>query len=296
MQWSEPMTMNSVMNVAVQAINAQAMAIGNISDNVANATTVGYKKVETQFLDVLQGMQATSSPVLGNTKSMGVIALASFANRGQGTIVEDTDNPTSAAVSGNGYFAVAKPSAIDPATGVATSFESTVYYTRQGDFHMDESGRLVNSAGYYLMASPSATGTTPSVLTIDTRDNAAGGSFSHVSIDDGGKIMVNYNDHTSAQQGQVVLANFREPNSLDRVDGTAYIATEDSGAAVYGNPATGGGNSGIGTIKGSALEQSTVDTADQMTLLIVAQQAYSMNSQVITAANEMMTTALGMKG
>lgn len=289
------MTMNSVMCVAVQAINAQAMAISNISDNVANATTPGYKKIETQFLDVLQGMQTTHSPVLGGTKSMGVVAYADFNNRGQGNIVADLSNPTSAAISGNGFFAVAKPASVDPATGVATSFESTVYYTRQGDFHMDESGRLVNSAGYYLMASPSATGTRPSVLTLDTRDNVAGSGFSHVSIDDGGKIMVHYGDKSSAQQGQVVLANFREPDSLDRVDGTAYIATDESGAAVYGNPATGGGNSGIGTIKGSAQEQSTVDTANQMTLLIVAQQAYSMNSQLITAANEMMTTAMGMK-
>ena len=77
---------------------------------------------------------------------------------------------------------------------------------------------------------------------------------------------------------------------------TVLSAPAIAACAIGAGCATGGGNSGIGTIKGSALEQSTVDTADQMTLLIVAQQAYSMNSQVITAANEMMTTAMGMKG
>lgn len=289
------MTMNGVMSVAVQAINAQSLAISNISDNVANATTTGYKAVETQFLDVLQGMQATSSPVLGSTKQAGVVAYADFANRGQGQIVDD-DSDTSAAISGNGFFAVAKPTGVDPETGAPTGFESTVYYTRQGDFHLDSSGRLVNSAGYYLMGSASATGTAPSILTIDTGDNATGGGFTGVSIGDGGVITASYDDGSTLQQGQVLLANFREPDKLDRVDGNAFAATEDSGTAVYGNPMAGTNNAGIGTIKGSALESSTVDTADQMTKLIVAQQAYSMNSQVIQTANDMMSTAMDMKG
>jgi flagellar hook protein FlgE len=289
------MTMNGVMGMAVQAINAQAMAIGNIADNVANAGTAGYKTVETQFVDLVQGMQAAQSPVLGGTRQAGVVAYADFANRKQGTPVHD-DTPTSAAIDGNGFFIVAKPASIDPATGAATSFENETYYTRQGDFRLDSSGRLVNSAGYYLMGSASAAGSTPSVLSIDTRDNANGGGFENVSIDDGGVITVHYDDDTTAQQGQVLLANFPEPDRLDRVDGTAYRATAVSGAAVYGNPMAATNRAGIGTIKGSMLELSTVDTAGQMTRLIVAQQAYSMNSQVIQAANQMLTTTLNMKG
>lgn len=290
------MTMSGVMGMAVQAINAQSMAIGHISENVANAGTVGYKAVETQFLDMVQGMQSASSPVLGGAKQAGVIGYADFANRKQGQIASDLDNPTSAAIDGNGFFVVAKPASIDPATGTATSFESETYYTRQGDFRLDSSGRLVNSAGFYLMGSASANGNTPAVLTIDTRDTATGGSFESVSIDDGGVITVHYDDDTSIQQGQVLLANFREPDQLDRTDGTAYRATAESGDAVYGSPMAATNRAGIGTIKGSALEQSTVDTAEQMTRLIVAQQAYSMNSQVIQAANEMLTTTINMKG
>jgi flagellar hook protein FlgE len=109
-------------------------------------------------------------------------------------------------------------------------------------------------------------------------------------------ITAHYADKSTAQQGQVVLANFREPDELDRTDGTAYRVTAESGDAVYGNPMAATNRAGIGTIKGSALENSTVDTASQMTRLIVAQQAYSMNSQVIQMANEMMTTAVNLKG
>lgn len=290
------MTMSGVMGMAVQALNAQSMAIGHIADNVANAGTAGYKAVETQFRDLVQGMQSAISPVLGGTRQAGVIGYADFNNRKQGQIASDLDNPTSAAIDGNGFFAVARPASVDPATGVATRFEAETYYTRQGDFHLDSSGRLVNSAGFYLMASASANGTTPAVLTIDTRDNAAGSGFSHVSIDDGGVITVHYDDKTTAQQGQVLLANFSEPDKLDRVDGTAYRATADAGSVVYGNPMAASNRAGVGTIRGSALENSTADTAAQMTRLIVAQQAYSMNSQVIQMANEMLTTAVNLKG
>ena len=85
-----------------------------------------------------------------------------------------------------------------------------------------------------------------------------------------------------------------KPDKLDRIDGTAFRATEDSGNAVYGHPLSR--SNGVGTVAGSALELSTVDTADQMTKLIVAQQAYSMNSQVIQAADEMLSKAMDMKG
>lgn len=290
------MSMSGVMGMAVQALDAQAMAIGNIADNVSNAGTAGYKAVETQFRDLVQGMQSAISPVLGGTRQAGVSGYADFDNRRQGQIIDDLDNPTSAAIDGNGFFIVAKPAGIDPETGTATSFETQPYYTRQGDFRLDSSGRLVNSAGFYLMASASATGTMPAVLTVNPRDNADGSPFTGVNIDDGGAITLHYADGTTAQQGQVLLANFREPDRLDRVDGTAFRPTSASGDAVTGNPAAASNRAGIGTIKGSALELSTVDTAGQMTQLIVAQQAYSMNSQVLQAANQMLTTVVNLKG
>lgn len=289
------MTISGVMSMAVMAINAQATAIGNISDNVANAGTPGYKAVNTLFHDLVLGQRNGGSPVLDSRRPGGVIAYADFANRKAGQIVSDIDSPTSAAISGNGFFPVAKPTGFD-AAGQPTGFETEVHYTRQGDFHLDSSGRLVNGAGYYLMtASPSGTGA-PQVLTVNTGNNAAGSGFAGVSIGDGGLVSITYDDKSTVDIGQILLANFREPDELDRVDGTAFRVTAGSGDAVYGNPNGGSNTAGIGTIKGSALEQSTVDTADQMTQLIIAQQAYSMNSQVLTAANEMMTTAVNLKG
>ncbi|MFN4163137.1 MAG: flagellar hook basal-body protein [Ferrovibrio sp.] len=284
--------MNSVMSTAVMAINAQAMAIGNISENVANSSTTGYKAVSTQFLDMVQGSYGTGSPVLNGRKQMGVTASADFLNRAQGQVVSDSST-TSAAISGNGFFPVAKPTGFDPETGEPTGFETMVYYTRQGDFHVDSSGRLVNAAGYYLMATAPSGNGTPRIFTVDVDDNAVGAGYTGLSITDGGSITASYDDGTTAVQGQILLANFAEPDKLDRVDGTAFRVTEESGNAIYGHPRSR--SNGVGTVAGSALELSTVDTADQMTKLIVAQQAYSMNSQVIQAADEMLSKAMDMK-
>ena len=102
-------------------------------------------------------------------------------------------------------------------------------------------------------------------------------------------------DHSTTTLGQIVLANFQEPDRLDRIDGIAFRETGDSGAPVYGNPSDAGNTAGVGTVKGSSLELSTADTTDQMTQLVQTQQAYSMNSQIITISNEMLQTTVNMK-
>src|SRR3546814_17229189 len=90
-------------------------------------------------------------------------------------------------------------------------------------------------------------------------------------------VVANLSDHSTVKLGQILLANFPEPNGLDRVDGIAFRETAKSGGVVYGSAADAGNAAGVGTVKGSALELSTADTTDQMTQLIQTQQAYSMN-------------------
>lgn len=428
------------LDTAVMGINAQARAIGNISDNVANATTNGYKTVNTYFSDLVFNKVTGGSPVLDDNRNMGVLAQADFQNRAQGALIRD-NSTTSIAITGNGFIPVAKPTGT--ANGAPTGFETATYYTRLGDFHMDNSNRLVNSAGYYLMAT-TAGGTTPTDFVVDTSDIApivtstvdytinlpssalpgkqitngigvidseseernfqvvwtktgtdawdmtlntsggtpasfgpvsvtftnstltsmttadgnlavtngtgaatvtlnvdygngaqaitlnlgqfgstfdvsasssltqyptsdrepsnvnltqngrVGGEFDYVTFDEDGQIIYNYDNGRSQVGGQLLLGMFREPDELDRVDGTTYRAgdTARSGTVVYGSP---NGTSGAGSVTAGALEQSTVDIADQMTRLIVAQQAYSMNGQVITASDQMWSRAIDMK-
>ena len=434
------------LGTAVQGINAQAAAIGHISDNVANASTNGYKTVNTYFTDLVNNKVLGESPVIDSTRHMGILARADFANRLQGTIIRDT-SPSSIAVSGNGFLPVAKPTGFDPVTGEPSGFETTPYFTRLGDFRMDVSNRLVNSNGFYLRAA-GVGGTVPADFVVDTSDIAAvptstvnyninlpgsalpgktittgigvvdadseeqnfqviwtkgaaantwtmdintttatpssfgpvtvtfsngtlatmttadtnltvtnltgaatvalnvdygsgaqaitlnlgtfgaafdatatssltqytsdtneatnniitqngllGGTFDYVTFQEDGNIIYNYANGRSQIGGQVLLANFPEPDRLDRLDGTTFLATGDdiSGAVVYGQPRDPNGDTGVGSLMAGALEQSTVDIAEQMTKLMVAQQAYSMNGQVISASDSMLSRLIDMK-
>jgi len=131
----------AALGVAVSGLNAQSQAIGNISDNLANAQTVGYKDIATSFSSLV-----TASSAKSNSPG-GVSATPSYQNDVQGNITS-TSSITNMAISGQGFFAVT--SATQTATG-DTLFTGSTYYTRAGDFSMNKDGYLVNSAGYYLM-------------------------------------------------------------------------------------------------------------------------------------------------
>lgn len=130
----------SALTTAVAGLNAQSSAIGNISDNLANAQTTGYKAVGTAFQELVNASNAAVN------NPGGVRATPQYQNNVQGSITS-SNTSTSLAISGSGYFAV-ETSSVN-SSGTAT-FNSQTYYTRQGDFTLDKNGYLVNSSGYYL--------------------------------------------------------------------------------------------------------------------------------------------------
>jgi flagellar hook protein FlgE len=129
----------AALGVSVSGLNAQSQAIGNISDNLANAQTTGFKTIGTSFEDLVTASSAT------NNSPGGVTATPSYQNDVQGNI-DATTTTTNLAISGEGYFQV--ESAAQTSSG-ATDFTGT-YYTRQGDFTLNKDGYMVNSSGYYL--------------------------------------------------------------------------------------------------------------------------------------------------
>jgi flagellar hook protein FlgE len=130
----------AALTTAVSGLNAQSSAIGNISDNLSNAQTTGYKAVSTAFQELVN----SSSAAVNNPG--GVKATPNYQNDAQGSIA-NANTGTYLAISGQGYFAVQSASVNSAGT---TVFSGSTLYTRQGDFRLDKSGYLVNSSGYYL--------------------------------------------------------------------------------------------------------------------------------------------------
>jgi flagellar hook protein FlgE len=134
------MSILGAMFTAVSGLNAQSRSLGNISDNIANSQTVGYKKVDTRFSDLI-----TISNKSLNLPG-GVVASPYYANGLQGNI-NQTQSTTNLAISGNGFFVVSRPT---DQTGTLTTFSALPYYTRAGDFEVNRDGYVVNGGGYYL--------------------------------------------------------------------------------------------------------------------------------------------------
>jgi flagellar hook protein FlgE len=133
------------LNTSVNGLQSQSYAIQNISGNIANSQTIAYKGINTSFVDLIPDAPA-SQQIAG-----GVIAFSQATNNVQGAI-QNSAVSTYMAINGDGYFAVKQPSG-STGTG-APVLTGTDYYTRRGDFQMNQFGYLVNGAGYYLEGIP----------------------------------------------------------------------------------------------------------------------------------------------
>ena len=131
------MSLFGAMTTAIGGLNAQSRALANVSNNLANSQTVGYKRVDTSFIDLVTQSSRTSN------SSDSVRAKPDYTNSVQGT-VEQSDSPSALAISGGGFFSVA---ALQGETDGAAVFDQRQFVTRAGDFQINTKGYLVNSAG-----------------------------------------------------------------------------------------------------------------------------------------------------
>lgn len=253
------------LDIGATGMLAQQMNVDTISNNIANMTTTGFKKQRMEFQDLmyqhLQRPGATSSASgtlvpAGISMGLGVRAAATYRSHEQGTL-QITDSDLDLAISGRGYFQIELP------TGETA-------YTRAGSFQLNQDGEIVTSEGYRLL--PGITAPTDTV---------------YLEINTEGEVLAKLPQQVAMQNlGQIELANFVNPAGLESVGDTMFLETEASGQAIVGAPAS----DNLGTVRQGILEQSNVDSVKEITLLITAQRAYEMNSNVISTADEMMDT------
>jgi flagellar hook protein FlgE len=135
------MSINSAMLAGVAGLTANSAALSSISDNIANANTIGYKVNETTFESLVAGDGGG-----GSGGSGGVIGVAQQLVTQQG-LIQNTNSVTDLAIQGAGFFVVS-PGAGSP------SPTNPLEFTRAGSFTVDSNGNLVNAAGLYLQGWP----------------------------------------------------------------------------------------------------------------------------------------------
>ncbi|ALJ35753.1 flagellar basal-body rod protein FlgG [Azospirillum brasilense] len=245
---------------------AQQLNVETISNNIANATTTGFKKQRAEFQDLLyqnfRRIGSTSSDA-GTIVPTGVqvgagvrvAAVARVLEQGNLTV---TDNKLDVAINGSGYFQVQLPS-------------GDTAYTRAGNFKLSPEGIIVTADGY-----PVQPAITIPAEAVDVAINASG------------EVMVKLDGQVAQQNvGQLQLATFANAAGLEAVGDNLFLQTGASGEAVGGNP----GAPGFGRVVQGALETSNVNIVQEITTLISAQRAYEMNSKVIKTTDEMMQQA-----
>lgn len=258
------------LSVAATGMMAQQLNVEVISNNIANMTTTGYKRRRPEFQDLLYqsqrriGAQSSSQGTVvpaGVQLGLGVKTAAVYRINDQGDFV-NTENNFDLAIQGEGYFVVELP-------------DGNLAYTRSGNFQLSPEGRLVTPDGYTV--SPS----------ISVPQDAV-----EVSINQEGQISATIAGQTNQEiLGQLELATFVNQTGLEAVGDNLLRETEASGPALVGPP----GTEGLGTILQGFLEGSNVNPVQEITTLIAAQRAYDMNSKVITASDEMLSTITQMK-
>ena len=249
--------------VAKTGLSAQDTNLTTISNNLANVSTTGFKRDRAEFQDLLYqikrqpGAQSTQDSELpsGLQLGTGVRIVGTQKNFTAGSL-QTTEQPLDMAIDGRGFFQILQP-------------DGTTAYTRDGTFHLDSNGQIVNASGFALE---------PAVVIPNDAQTFTVGRDGTVSITVAG--------NPAAQViGNLQTADFINPAGLQAVGNNLFLETAASGAPQVGTP----GLAGFGTTLQNTLETSNVSTVEEMVNMITTQRAYEMNSKVISTADQMLS-------
>ena len=257
------------MRTAASGMYAQKLNVDNISNNLANVSTTGFKKAKLEFQDVLYEVMrmAGATTTLGFEVPVelqigyGAKAVASQRIFSQGNLV-NTGNPLDLAIDGDGFFMVEMP-------------DGTIGFTRDGSFKLSRDGDMVTSEGYLLTAGISIPAEAETIS---------------IGVD-GTVSIVNAGETEATEIGQLTIAKFLNPAGLSAMGRNLYEQTTASGDYIEGVA----GLDGLGLIRSGYLEMSNVETVEEMVNLIVAQRSYEINSKAIQTAEDMMQIANNLK-
>ncbi|MDO9498349.1 MAG: flagellar hook-basal body complex protein [Nocardioides sp.] len=260
-------------------------------NNIANANTIGFKSSTVVFQDTLSQMLTGASGASANQGGtnpiqvgLGVQVAAVASNLLQGS-AQMTGRATDLMIQGDGMFVLRDG--------------NEQIYTRAGAFTFDETGTLVSPSGarvqgYALDAAGLATGGLIDI-TLDTAGLTpavpVGVELTSYAIGADGKIRGVFSDGVQRDMAQLALADFNNPNGLERVGETAFRESANSGTAEIDIPGAGQ----RGTLIGGALEMSNVDLAAEFTNLILAQRGFQASSRVITTSDQVLEDLVNIK-
>jgi len=255
----------SALRIAASGMDAQQRRVEVISNNIANMSTTAFSSRRAEFADLhyqqirpAGSISSTTGTIVptGIQMGLGVRAAAVSAEVEQGAL-RQTGGDLDLAVEGRGYFEIVLPNG-EPA------------YTRDGAFNRNAEGLLVNNDGFALAGNI--------VIPQDSRQ---------VTINAEGEVFAFFDGQVEPQQlGVIDLVTFINEKGLRSIGSNLFQESPASGAPLNG-PA---GEDGRGLIRQGFLESSSVEVVEEIAELIEAQRGYELNSRVISAVDEMLSS------
>jgi flagellar basal-body rod protein FlgG len=260
--------MLQALSIAATGMQAQETRIQVIANNLANASTPGFKVSRTRFQDLLYvtsrqaGTQSSQVSYVPTGESVGLgtrtAAVDQIFTEGE---LQQTGNPLDVAIEGQGFFQVSMP-------------DGSISYTRDGSFRIDQNGRLVTLDGY------------PLIPGINVPQGAR-----NITIGPDGTVSALINNATvPTQLGQLQVINFLNPAGLQPIGQNLYAQSQAAGPPQAGIA----GQNGFGSIQQGFLEMSNASVVQELVDLIEAQRAYEASSKAVQVADQMQSTANGL--
>ena len=269
------------LNIAATGMSAQQKRVDTAANNLANSNTPGFKKSIAEFNEL--PYQAERAAGTGNQDEgeyysqgiqygTGVGIGATSINFAPGEGIERSKESLSLQIidnTGNNFFVINLPNGEQA-------------YTRNGQFTLDNEGRITTANGYIVAPEVTVPPNLKDTLVITNK----------------GEIQVKQTgDADNAKPttlGRINLAKFTNPQGLEQIGDSLFKSTNASGELIEGN-AFDGDFSNV-KIKQGYLESSNTNSLTTMTDLIKSQQVYSMNSKVIQTAEKMLDDVVRIKG
>jgi len=248
--------------ISSSGMQAQQTQLDAISNNLANASTNGYKASHAVFEDLMyQNLRQSGANTTEQTQlptglqiGLGVRPVATSRNYAQGSL-QQTSNVLDLAIQGNGFFQVQMP-------------DGTTEYTRDGSFQVNANGQIVTNNGYTVL---------PGITVPANAQTVTVGQDGTVSVTVAGQA-------TPQTLGQIQLANFINPPGLDPKGQNLFAETASSGT-----PNVGAANAnGFGSVQQGYVETSNVNVVTELVDMIQTQRAYELNSKSIQTSDQML--------
>lgn len=252
------MNMNHLLSISHSGLRGLQTQLDLTAANIANVNTVGYKKQDASFQELLHNTNTADEVRIANqatnqSLNRGLKVSNQSVNFIQGSLM-NTTSPWDMAIEGEGFFGVRDAT-------------NQLYLTRAGDFHRDAQGNLVTSTGMKV----DVEATIPQ--TQWPNGAAAVSSEGQVTIQTGGQ---------SVAVGKIILYKPQNNESLKSVGTNLFQATPGQALLQSTNQPEA-----FGRLHNNQLENSSVNLAESMTDLIVTQRAYSMNLKALSTSDEM---------